>query len=128
MNAALSTDLLNSGATATASAASSTCNSTQQATYGISTGAAAGIGVGVGVPLAVALGAVTFMLMREKKRSSYAETASQQEHSCNQSPKTNTTSQWSKPEGRRRASFEDVPGHRLPHELGDTQSRPELDR
>lgn len=127
MNSALSTDLLNSGATATASAASSTCNSTQQATYGISTGAAAGIGVGVGVPLAVALGAVTFMLMREKRRPRYAETASQQEHSCNQSPKTNTTSQWGKPEGQR-APFEEVTGHRLPHELADTQSRPELDR
>ncbi|KAF9882512.1 hypothetical protein CkaCkLH20_00548 [Colletotrichum karsti] len=53
--------------TSSSSAESSSCV-TGEASGGISAGAAAGIGAGIGVPLAIAVGALTFMLLREKRK------------------------------------------------------------
>ncbi|GJC84189.1 hypothetical protein ColLi_07027 [Colletotrichum liriopes] len=60
-----------SGSTAgtTGEASAATCSSTAAASSGISTGAAAGIGVGVGAPLALAIGLLTVLLLREKKKT-----------------------------------------------------------
>ncbi|KAJ0115787.1 uncharacterized protein J7T55_010610 [Diaporthe amygdali] len=131
INAALSTDLFDSGATVTTSITSSTsvstgaasaasCTSTQQASQGITTGAAAGIGVGVGLPLAIAVGALTFMLIQQPGYT-------QQPGFNNQQPYTNTSSPWGKPEGHYAPTAE-VPGQMVPHELADTQGRHELGR
>lgn len=132
MNAALSMDLFNSGATATTSANSDTasatsCNATQQASNGISAGAAAGIGLGVGLPLAIAVGALTFMLMREKKRSRISQAGDQQKHDYDQAPSKHRVSQWDHSQGHYTPNTE-VSGLTVPHELGDTQRRSELGR
>lgn len=141
MNAALSTDLIDSAATATSSTATSTstgaptdptCPTTQEASSGITTGAAAGIGVGVGLPLAIAVAALTIMLMREKKKSTDAQGFHQQQpgygqqHQYNQQPYTNTSSPWGKSE-RQYAPNTEVPGTMMPHELAGTQGGHELD-
>lgn len=136
MNAALSTDLFDSGATATATTSTTTgpstgaatdptCTSTQQASHGISAGAAAGIGVGVGLPLAIAVGALTFMLMREKKKSRDAQAGYQQQHGYNQQPYANTPSPWGKSE-RHHVPAAEAPGQTIPHELADIRDRHEL--
>lgn len=138
MNAALSTDLFDSGATATTSITSATsagtenttaptCTSPAQAGGGISTGAAAGIGVGVGLPLAIAVGTLAFMIMREKRRSRGAQKESQKQQNYSHQPYANTTSpprEW----GGHYVATAEVPGQFVPHELGDTERRPELDR
>lgn len=67
-------------ATATSTGPSGTgisvCSTTSEPSGGgISTGAAAGIGAGIGVPLAIAVGVLTVLLLREKKRARRAEGA-----------------------------------------------------
>lgn len=57
------------GTTAVTAATTAACSSTAAASSGISTGAAAGIGLGVGAPLAIAIGVLSFMLLREKKKT-----------------------------------------------------------
>ncbi|KAH8760464.1 hypothetical protein F5883DRAFT_500751 [Diaporthe sp. PMI_573] len=138
MNAALSTDLFNSGATATAfiapstsanteDASATTCTDKQRDSSGISTGAVAGIGVGVGLPLVVAVGVLTFMLIREKRRSGDPQAGDQRRQYYNQPLYINTISQWDKSEGPTTPTTE-VSGQLVPHELPDTQRRPELGR
>lgn len=135
MNAALSTDLSDSGATATTSTTTSpstgvatnpTCTSTQQVSRGISTGAAAGIGVGVGLPLAIAVGALTFMLMREKRKARDVQAGYQQQHHYNQQPYANTSSPWGKSADRHHGPTAEAPGQMMSHELSDTRGRHEL--
>lgn len=137
MNAALSTDLFDSGATATdsitsatsastATATAPTCTSASQAGGGISTGAAAGIGVGVGLPLAIAVGTLAFMLMRERRRSRGAQKGSKKQQDYTHQPYANMGSRpqgW----GGQYIATAEVPGQLVPHELGDSERRPELD-
>lgn len=131
MNAALSTDLFDSTATATMPVTASlssgaahdpTCTSTQQASRGITTGAATGIGVGVGVPLAIAVGTLTVMLMREKKKSRIAQAGYQQQHDYSQQPGHNL-----QPYAGASSPLGKAEGQTIPHELADTQSRHEQD-
>lgn len=140
MNAALSTDLFDSGTTATTTATATTstttspstgvatdpaCTSTQQASHGISTGAAAGIGVGVGLPLAIAVCALTFMLMREKKKSRDVQAGYQQQHHYSQQPYANASSPWGKSDGHHAPTVE-APGQMISHELSNIRDRHEL--
>ncbi|KAG8162622.1 hypothetical protein KVR01_007100 [Diaporthe batatas] len=139
MNAAISTDLFDSGATSTTSVASSTSTSTEgastetcpppteQATSGISAGAAAGIGVGVGLPLAITIGALTLMLLREKRKSRGVQAGYPQQYQYPQQLQYNTQPGWVKPEGQFHSPAE-APGPIYAYELGDTQGRPELGR
>ncbi|KAG6364665.1 hypothetical protein INS49_006269 [Diaporthe citri] len=139
-NAARSTDLFDSGATATTSTTTSpstggatdpTCTSTQQANQGISTGAGAGIGVGVGLPLTIAVGALAFMLMREKKKSRDVQAGYQQQHhyskqpGYNQKPYTDVSSPWGKSD-RHYGPTAEAPGQMISHDLSDIQDRHEL--
>lgn len=137
MNAALSTDLFDSGATATDSITSATsastettsaptCTSAGQSGGGISTGAAAGIGVGVGLPLAIAVGTLAFMLMREKRRSRGAQKGSQKPQDYSHQPYANMAPPprgW----GGHYVATAEAPGQFVPHELGESERRPELD-
>lgn len=141
MNAALSTDLFDSSATATSSitpsmsastdaASASTCAFTEEASYGISTGAAAGIGVGIGLPLTIVIGALTFMLMREKKRWREAQTDYQQQQHHNQHPEYsnlhgNSNPALGKPEDQCAPTAE-ISGQTAAQELADTQRSQEL--
>ncbi|GKT41662.1 uncharacterized protein ColSpa_01843 [Colletotrichum spaethianum] len=91
-----------------------TCSSTAAASSGISTGAAAGIGVGVGAPLALAVGLLTVLLLREKKKT--RATLSAQVYDGN-SP----AAPWAKSERTAYAPVE-IQSHTVPPELPENHN------
>lgn len=81
----------------------------------------------MGLPLALAIGALTVMLLREKRKSRGVQAGYPQQYQYTQQPGYNSQPGWVKPEGQYHTPAE-APGPIYAHELGDGQGRPELGR